>query len=323
MGHRSDLNALSAPQRTQLVGLMLDYLTDAVVADHVSIVHSGEEIFTGHRNYILGMESHLMANGGAGFVPLPSWNSANPIPTEFNVVKNPGPARPPLVNLHPNIPKPAPFETSAVCEYDDPAQLGNDINGWHGSVHCAIGGTMCMLPVASAAPIFWCWHAFVDEIYWDWQRCTVTCPDLVGCTLPIAVKKIQAAGLKVGATACLPRTALPPAYQLPPYRDPDPSRYFHGQPHGHGHGHEDEPPAHGHGSKDAQGGQSRREPSPGELKRGDKTSRQVADHAPSHEFLHPVPDYSYLTRGPRVIGQCPGPYTVIKAGKRVDLSMIE
>jgi hypothetical protein len=42
--------------------------------------------------------------------------------------------------------------------YDGPAQLGNDINGWHGSVHCTIGGTMCMLPVASAAPIVCRWH---------------------------------------------------------------------------------------------------------------------------------------------------------------------
>jgi hypothetical protein len=110
MAHRADLNSLTAAQRTQLVNLMLNYLTDPVVADHVNIIHSGLELFTGHRAYILGMENYLAANGGAAFVPLPFWNPATPIPAEFNVVKNQGPARPPLVNLNPNVPKPPQFE---------------------------------------------------------------------------------------------------------------------------------------------------------------------------------------------------------------------
>jgi hypothetical protein len=165
------------------MNLMLGYLTDAVVADHTSIIHSGLELCTGHRSYILGMENFLSANGGGTFDPLPVWNSANPIPPEFNVVKNPGPLRPPLVNLNPTVPKPSQFEHPADCEYGDPAWSGNDIDGRHGSVHVAIGGTMDILAQASAAPIFWCWHAFVDHIYWDWQRCTVPCPDVTGCTL--------------------------------------------------------------------------------------------------------------------------------------------
>jgi len=101
MAHRTDLNTLTPAERTQLINLMLNYLTDAVVADHMSIVHSGLELFTGHRAYLLGMENYLTANGGGAFAPLPFWNSASPIPAEFNVVKNPGLARPPLVNLNP------------------------------------------------------------------------------------------------------------------------------------------------------------------------------------------------------------------------------
>lgn len=139
MAHRPYLNTLTPAQRMQLANLLPSYLTDPVVADHTSIIHSGLELFTGHRAYILGMENYLSANGGGAFVPLPFWNSANPIPPEFKVVKNPGPLRPPLVNLNPNIPKPVQCEYPAVCEYDDAAQLGNDINGWHGSVHVANG----------------------------------------------------------------------------------------------------------------------------------------------------------------------------------------
>ena len=50
---------------------MLPYLTDAVVADHMSIFRSGLEFFTGHRAYIADMETYLGANEGGAFVPLP------------------------------------------------------------------------------------------------------------------------------------------------------------------------------------------------------------------------------------------------------------
>jgi hypothetical protein len=298
MAHRADLNSLTAAQRTQLVNLMLNYLTDAVVADHVNIIHSGVELFTGHRAYILGMENYLTANGGGAFVPLPFWNSASPIPAEFNVVKNQGPARPPLVNLNPNVPKPPQFEYPALCDYDDPAQLGNDINGWHGSVHCAIGGTMCSLPVASAAPIFWCWHSFVDHIYWDWQRCTVPCPDVIGCSLEIGKRKVRATGLKVGPITSVPGCTVTERYE-------DPSRYA--QPPNHAHGGEGGNGGHPHGAEHmASLAGSRKRPERPE---------------PSHEFLHPTPDYSYLTRGPRIVAQYPAPSVPIKPGCAVSLTI--
>jgi hypothetical protein len=324
MAHRADLNSLTPAERTQLVNLILNYLTDSVVADHVSIVHSGLELFTGHRAYILGLESYLLANGGAPFVPLPFWNSADPIPPEFNAVKNPGPGRPPLVNLNPGLPKPPEFEYPAVCEYDDPAQLGNDINGWHGSVHCTIGGTMCMLPVASAAPIFWCWHAFVDHIYWDWQRCTVPCPDLSGCTVEIAKRKLKAAGLALGAKTCLPESTLGSGYRPLVGTDPDPSRYFHHQPNGHSEHH--------HASREHDmAAHLVHAPAPA-LREG--TSRHAGtsqlpgsseaphDHLASPEFVDPMPDYEYLRRGPRVIAQCPAAYATVKAGSTVDLTLL-
>ncbi len=97
MAHRTDLNTLTPAERTQLINLMLNYLTDAVVADHMFIVHSGlcsPGIPPAH-----GELPHRERR--RAFAPLPFWNSANPIPAGFNVVKNPGLARPPLVNLNP------------------------------------------------------------------------------------------------------------------------------------------------------------------------------------------------------------------------------
>ncbi len=329
MAHRADLNTLSPAQRTQLVNLMLNYLTDPVVAAHTSIIHSGVEIFTGHRAYVAGMEAYLSANGGAAFDPLPVWNSANPIPPEFNVVKNPGPSRPPLVNLNPNIPKPPQFEYPAVCSYEDPADLGNDINGWHGSVHCAIGGTMCSLPQASAAPIFWCWHAFVDHIYWDWQRCTVPCPDLVGCSLGIAKLRLKSSGLTVGSLTRLSRVYLPSDRYQPSYSEPYQPSYV--QPpadeHGHSHGPEGKDPRkgkyetasdvmghrdHDHGGSGGHGGHP-----------GQGLARlPLSPFSHTHSFENPQPDFSHLYRGPCVVAQGPGPGVAIRIGKYVDLTVV-
>lgn len=142
------------------------------MAAHTTITHSGEHIFTGHRQYIEGLEAFLSSQGGGRFVPLPAWNPANPVPAEFNVVKpeDDGTPRPALVNLNPNLPMPGQYAPPAVCNFASVTDLGNDVNGWHGSVHVTVGGTMRLFPIASAAPIFWCWHAFMDEIYWDYQN---------------------------------------------------------------------------------------------------------------------------------------------------------
>ncbi len=180
MGHRPDLNSLSAGSRATLRGLMLTYINDAVVWAHnpdnpnAIVHHMGEHAFITHRNYIGDLEQWLAIHGGSEFTPLPSWNPANPIPPEFNVVKpqDNGTARPPLVNLTPNLGKPAGLVPPALCGIADADALwDNNVDGWHGAVHVTIGGTMGDIHIAPAAPIFFCWHGYVDEIYEDWLRC--------------------------------------------------------------------------------------------------------------------------------------------------------
>ena len=177
MGRRQTLTSLPASERQALVNLILEYLTDAVVAAHATIIHSGEHLFTGHREYIEHLEAFLVTRGAGRFVPLPTWDPSTPIPLEFRVVKatDGGLPRPALMNFNPNLPMPGQFAPPAVCNFASATDLGNAANGWHGSVHITVGGTMGQLAIASAAPIFWCWHAFVDEIYWDYQnQCSAT-----------------------------------------------------------------------------------------------------------------------------------------------------
>ena len=60
MSHREDLNALNSTERQTLVDLMLQYITEPVIAQHPLINHSGIHIFTGHRQYINEMEAWLV-----------------------------------------------------------------------------------------------------------------------------------------------------------------------------------------------------------------------------------------------------------------------
>jgi hypothetical protein len=197
MGRRIDLNTLDSSERQQLVDLMLQYITDDVVAQHPTLVHDGELLFIHHRQYIGDMEAFLAANGGEQFVPLPKWDPATPIPSEFNVVKDEDPvARPPLENLNPSMPLPPEYRFPVLCDFESGEELGDSINPWHGGVHIAVGGTMRMFDVASAAPIFWCWHAFLDDVYWDWQSCMGAPPDKQPPQKPEEDKKRYREGYK-------------------------------------------------------------------------------------------------------------------------------
>ena len=173
MARRADLSGFTGVDRQALVDLIMPYLTDAVVAAHTTITHSGEHLFTGHRAYIADLEASIAARGGGRFVPLPKWNPATPIPPEFNVAKpqDDGTPRPALVNLNPNRPTPSQFLPPAVCNYRNAADFGNAANPWHGGVHITVGGTMLDGQIASAAPIFWCWHAWIDDLYDDYLLC--------------------------------------------------------------------------------------------------------------------------------------------------------
>lgn len=183
MPRRKDLNNdFSAAERTTLVNLILQYLNEAVVAAHVTITHNDIHLFTGHRDYIAELERYLQSAGAAQFVPLPKWNPVNEVPIEFRVMKTrqdgapwiPAfPAMPAVQNPNadPNRAMPAQFAHPTVCSFQDGNVLGNAANPWHGGVHGSVGGIFGQFAVASAVPLFWCWHAFVDEIYYDWQQC--------------------------------------------------------------------------------------------------------------------------------------------------------
>ena len=151
---------------------MLQYLTEPIIAQHPLIQHSGIHIFTGHREYIKDMEDWLKANGGGQFVPLPMWNPLNAVPAEFQVVKqNAAGTRTPPQNTNADPARAMPAQFATPCGFASATLLGDAVNPWHGGVHGNVGGTFTVFSEASAVPLFWCWHAFVDHIYYDYQHC--------------------------------------------------------------------------------------------------------------------------------------------------------
>jgi hypothetical protein len=62
----------------------------------------------------------------------------------------------------------------AVCPPPAPS-VTNDIAQWHAAVHDGVGGSMLgsptTMPFREGAYIFLPWHAYIDEIYWNYQQC--------------------------------------------------------------------------------------------------------------------------------------------------------
>lgn len=73
----------------------------------------------------------------------------------------------PLTRLNANPNQPLPFTISDSCSFG----TARAVEPWHDGVHGAIGGAIGPIPFAPAAVIFWCWHAFIDNLYWDLQGC--------------------------------------------------------------------------------------------------------------------------------------------------------
>lgn len=214
---RRDLNSLTASERSTLVTLMQQYITSAVVEDHCNYqrltgsstldIHSDVHFLPFHRVYIEGVEDYLMKQGYPQFVPLPSWNPANSVPTEFrvvdancatasvncnmNVTNTPSTDCSTSINWTPNIARPRylslpvqsgtsndlcdwPFVTgsggfSRIAEGETPNTPNST---YHNSVHTSMGGAMRYF-TSPGAPIFFCWHAYIDDM-WKQYQCSCT-----------------------------------------------------------------------------------------------------------------------------------------------------
>jgi hypothetical protein len=220
---RKDLNSFTPAERTTLVTLMQEYITKKVIEDHcyqgasMVAIHDDVNFLPFHRAYIESMEDFLMRKGYSQFVPLPYWLPSAPVPVEFRVVDPDCSSAvcdhsvwgdtlkdcSKTINWIPNIQRPSyidlPINSGSnndLCDYPFitgssglsrvlEGELPNSANSnYHNSVHSNMNGAMGVF-TSPAAPIFWCFHAMVDDM---WKQYECICPGKGGKAVDLYMK---------------------------------------------------------------------------------------------------------------------------------------
>jgi hypothetical protein len=164
MAHRKDVSTLSNAQLTQLRTLLDQFISKPVnnpVAEHKAagmVIHM-QGFLAWHQHFVAELETWLVSNGGATFVPLPYWNPAKPIPTQLNKGNN---------NV--NMPLPANLKNTALKTIGTYTALNNRVVPYHNAVHNAMGGQMPNPDTSPSDPIFWPFHAFLVAVYERWRN---------------------------------------------------------------------------------------------------------------------------------------------------------
>ncbi|WP_340201942.1 tyrosinase family protein [Ascidiimonas sp. W6] len=174
--------------------------------DNDAYIHNYNQVFLGwHRRYIAEMETYVMANISSSLRTkcnnlLPFWSPTTTIPSAFSgtdavlsgfdPIENTNPNSSGNYNFnrffdlnfcnnYPNDGQAATYCATQTARQTDDAirpidKFAADLECEHNSVHDTIGGVMGDSLHSPAAAIFWIWHAFVDELYWDYEVCNPT-----------------------------------------------------------------------------------------------------------------------------------------------------
>ncbi len=168
MANRKDVSTLSTARRTRLRTLLDQFIskpTNNPVAEHLaagmdmSLMIHDQGFLVWHQHFVAELETWLVNNGGAKFVPMPYWNPAKPIPAQLN--KN---------NTNVNMPLPANLKPSALKKITSYTALNTRIVPYHNAVHNALGGAMPNPDTSPSDPIFWPFHAFLVAVYERWRN---------------------------------------------------------------------------------------------------------------------------------------------------------
>ena len=226
-------------------GSYMGHIVIPGMANH-GLCGQGRQFYVWHRKYLADLSRQLALPGPIvarlpaqpsalsrplpvpidGPRSLPSWRPWEAIPKQFLV---PAQLRGHL-RAAANFPmRPADllrFNTELCAYFDDLDGMAFCASWhWHFWVHYCMGGDMQNLDRAPNAPLFWCWHAFIDDTYEDWLRQKtrteppaewpwpgekpplwpaagdlVSTPWLFGNKLGLARLKLEKLGLKVGRT---------------------------------------------------------------------------------------------------------------------------
>lgn len=175
---------MSSSDRTELANLIRAHVTQAVLDEHeawhqmhgpggMSGPGSGERFLAFHRNFIGKLEDNL-SQGQSQYVPLPTWNPFDPIPTEFShpgrSTSNPRIRLPSWATQAGGAARDPVFGYTSLGQFQSSDELGRALGAnFHGSVHTTIGGDMSLFS-SPRDPIFYPWHAFLDDLWSEWEQ---------------------------------------------------------------------------------------------------------------------------------------------------------
>ncbi|MBC8132221.1 MAG: tyrosinase family protein [Deltaproteobacteria bacterium] len=176
--HTRSVYDLTGSQRTLLSTKIRECVTQDVLTHHGHVNHEhGPEVFTAHRTMIQELERCLTSRGASQFVPLPYWNPGETIPSDLRSVKQIGSSNFPALERFDtwranfDAAKPARLAPWNLFWHGNLEELGDwQFLQWHNGVHDSIGGIMANPQNSPAAVIFWPWHAYVDNIYTQWEK---------------------------------------------------------------------------------------------------------------------------------------------------------
>lgn len=216
LGQRPLLSSLSADDQKLLASLIDKYTSansNAVIKVHENTMNDPKlqnvhyrnfaQLFTFHHQYISGLEDWLKAQGYSKFVPLPKWQPTEPIPQVFGYHNG----KKVIKNFKPNVDWSA-FVHSKLGAFEeditsgpkdnlpDAKILANTLVVPHNNTHNTVGGIMSTMS-SPTAPIFWVYHAFIDDIWYDWQQVQKNTPKSKGALEaapydPEAIRSLEA-----------------------------------------------------------------------------------------------------------------------------------
>lgn len=162
---------------------ILDYVCGDIVDIHInSTIAHGPLFLQWHREYLEGLEEHLLNVGMDHLVPLPAWAPCSAIPVSGPFV--PGP----LETCPEQDPVSEEFEgrtidcgefasdrytCESLCEFVSFTEFQNTLQHDHNGIHNALGETTFNSSASPAVVLFWPWHAYVDDIYLKYQAATM------------------------------------------------------------------------------------------------------------------------------------------------------
>lgn len=187
MGSRPRLSAMRPADRQATVNVILGALWDERVNQHRRLSRGtpGDYVFDMALKFVTTMDPVLQSALGW---PLPIWTPDETIPPEFMVVKpnDYGGPRAPLANATPNVQVPAALGQPLVTRRLAGRFSVRDTTGtelldvdYHFSI--AVAGALWVRQQEGAAPIYWCWQAWLADYAQELQASCDGAPTVGSC----------------------------------------------------------------------------------------------------------------------------------------------